>query len=71
MCTLFAARAEIIDDFVLRFSRRNVQRPIEPDFGRKMREETFEGFDAKRGQHLAALDIGFRQIAHEGNSRNR
>jgi hypothetical protein len=55
-----AARAKVIDDFVLRFSGGNVQRPVEADFRRAGARTGFERIGADGGQHLAALDIGLR-----------
>jgi hypothetical protein len=68
---LIAARAKVIHDFVFRFSQWNVERPIEPDFLGKMGEQAFERFNAQGRQHLAALDIGFRQITQERSGRER
>ena len=59
------SRAKVIHDFVLRFSRRNVERTIRAGPRGKMGKKAFERLDAERRQHLAALNIGFRQIAHE------
>ena len=55
-----AARAEIIDDFVLAFARRNVQRAVEAHVFRKMRIQIFERRRADGIEHLAALDIRLR-----------
>jgi hypothetical protein len=36
-----------------------------------MGEQAFERFNAQGRQHLAALDIGFRQITQERSGRER
>jgi hypothetical protein len=60
----FAARPKVIDDLVLGFSRRNIERPVEPDFLRQVRKQVVERIHSQHAKHLAALDIGLWKIAH-------
>jgi hypothetical protein len=52
--------AKIIDNLVLGFAGIDCQRPVQPDFGRQVRKQVFQGIDADRGQHLAALEVRLR-----------
>ena len=43
-------------------ARRDIERPLEPYGFRQMRKQVFRALDAARGQHLAALRLGLRQV---------
>ena len=57
---LSAARAKVIDNLVLGFSSRDIERAVETDFGGKVSEQAVQRIDAQHLKHLAALDIGLR-----------
>jgi hypothetical protein len=57
---LLAASAKIIDDIVLALTRGNIQRPLEADLRRQMREQLLDARHTERVEHLAAFQIRLR-----------
>ncbi len=52
-------------DLDLALRQRQIERPVAPRCGRHIGKQIINQFDPDRGQHLATVMIGQRQIAHQ------